>query len=100
MASTDLADVVSRSTGIPIAQLTEAERDRLLRLEEELHGRVVAGRRRPARSPGDGELDATVADREPAATGPPPHPTGQPRGHGRCTRPIRFPRRPGPGDLP
>jgi ATP-dependent Clp protease ATP-binding subunit ClpC len=38
---TEIADVVSRSTGIPAAQLTEAERDRLLRLEEELHRRVV-----------------------------------------------------------
>ncbi|GAA0902547.1 ATP-dependent Clp protease ATP-binding subunit [Pseudonocardia zijingensis] len=37
----DIADVVSRSTGVPVAQLTEAERDRLLRLEEELHQRVV-----------------------------------------------------------
>jgi ATP-dependent Clp protease ATP-binding subunit ClpC len=38
---TEIADVVSRATGIPVAQLTEAERDRLLRLEEELHNRVV-----------------------------------------------------------
>nr|WP_239028394.1 ATP-dependent Clp protease ATP-binding subunit [Pseudonocardia acidicola] len=38
---TDVADVVSRSTGIPMNQLTEAERDRLVRLEEELHQRVV-----------------------------------------------------------
>ena len=38
---TDIADVVSRSTGIPIAQLTEDERERLLRLEDELHARVV-----------------------------------------------------------
>jgi ATP-dependent Clp protease ATP-binding subunit ClpC len=37
----DIADVVSRSTGIPITQLTETERDRLLRLEDELHRRVV-----------------------------------------------------------
>ncbi|TWF81364.1 ATP-dependent Clp protease ATP-binding subunit ClpC [Pseudonocardia hierapolitana] len=37
----DIAEVVSRSTGIPVAQLTEAERDRLLRLEQELHARVV-----------------------------------------------------------
>src|SRR5690606_24338638 len=37
----DIAEVVSRSTGIPAAQLTAAERDRLLRLEEELHARVV-----------------------------------------------------------
>ncbi|WP_250549307.1 ATP-dependent Clp protease ATP-binding subunit [Pseudonocardia sp. H11422] len=38
---TDVADVVSRSTGIPISQLTQAERDRLVHLEEELHQRVV-----------------------------------------------------------
>ncbi len=37
----EIADVVSRSTGIPVSQLTEAERDRLLRLEDELHQRVV-----------------------------------------------------------
>ncbi|MHA6795496.1 ATP-dependent Clp protease ATP-binding subunit [Pseudonocardia bannensis] len=38
---TDIADVVSRSTGIPISQLTQAERERLVHLEEELHRRVV-----------------------------------------------------------
>ncbi len=37
----DIAEVVSRSTGIPVAQLTEEERERLLRLEETLHARVV-----------------------------------------------------------
>ncbi|WUJ11488.1 ATP-dependent Clp protease ATP-binding subunit [Actinoplanes sp. NBC_00393] len=37
----DIAEVVSRATGIPVAQLTEAERDRLLRLEEHLHGHVI-----------------------------------------------------------
>jgi ATP-dependent Clp protease ATP-binding subunit ClpC len=37
----DVAEVVSRSTGIPVAQLTEEERERLLRLEEHLHERVV-----------------------------------------------------------
>jgi ATP-dependent Clp protease ATP-binding subunit ClpC len=37
----EIAEVVSRATGIPVTQLTETERDRLLRLEEELHGRVV-----------------------------------------------------------
>nr|WP_242888018.1 ATP-dependent Clp protease ATP-binding subunit [Actinomadura litoris] len=37
----DVADVVSRRTGIPAAQLTEEERDQLLRLEERLHERVV-----------------------------------------------------------
>jgi ATP-dependent Clp protease ATP-binding subunit ClpC len=37
----DIAEVVSRATGIPVAQLTEEERDRLLRLERHLHDRVV-----------------------------------------------------------
>ena len=37
----DVAQVVSRSTGIPVAQLTEAERHRLLNLEQHLHERVV-----------------------------------------------------------
>jgi ATP-dependent Clp protease ATP-binding subunit ClpC len=37
----DIAEVVSRLTGVPVSQLTEAERDRLLRLEEHLHGRVI-----------------------------------------------------------
>ncbi|MBV2357118.1 ATP-dependent Clp protease ATP-binding subunit [Streptomyces sp. J2-1] len=37
----DIAQVVSRTTGIPVAQLTEEERDRLLKLEDHLHERVV-----------------------------------------------------------
>jgi ATP-dependent Clp protease ATP-binding subunit ClpC len=37
----DIADVVSRATGIPVAQLTEEERERLLRLEDHLHQRVI-----------------------------------------------------------
>jgi ATP-dependent Clp protease ATP-binding subunit ClpC len=37
----DIADVVSRATGIPVAQLTEQERERLLRLEGHLHEHVV-----------------------------------------------------------
>lgn len=37
----DIADVVSRRTGIPVAQLTENEKDRLLKLEEEMHARIV-----------------------------------------------------------
>ncbi|WP_203918257.1 ATP-dependent Clp protease ATP-binding subunit [Rugosimonospora africana] len=38
---TDIAEVVSRQTGIPVRQLTEEERERLLRLESQLHERVV-----------------------------------------------------------
>jgi ATP-dependent Clp protease ATP-binding subunit ClpC len=37
----DIAQVVSRATGIPVSQLTEEERERLMRLEEQLHERVV-----------------------------------------------------------
>jgi ATP-dependent Clp protease ATP-binding subunit ClpC len=37
----DIAEIVSRATGIPVSQLNVEERDRLLRLEEHLHERVV-----------------------------------------------------------
>jgi len=37
----DIADVVSRATGIPVQQLTEEEKDRLLSLERYLHERVI-----------------------------------------------------------
>lgn len=37
----EIAAVVSRATGIPIARLTEGERERLASLEDELHARVI-----------------------------------------------------------
>jgi len=37
----EIADVVSRWTGIPVAKMLETEREKLLNLEEELHRRVV-----------------------------------------------------------
>ena len=37
----DIADVVSRWTGIPVAKMLQSERDKLLHLEEELHKRVI-----------------------------------------------------------
>jgi ATP-dependent Clp protease ATP-binding subunit ClpC len=37
----DIAEVVSRATGIPVSQLTQEERQRLMRLEEQLHERVI-----------------------------------------------------------
>ncbi|MET7833378.1 ATP-dependent Clp protease ATP-binding subunit ClpC [Micromonospora sediminicola] len=37
----EIAEVVSRATGIPVNQLTEEERDRLLRLEGHLHEKVI-----------------------------------------------------------
>ncbi len=37
----DIADVVSRWTGIPVSKMMQSERDKLLHLEEELHKRVI-----------------------------------------------------------
>ncbi len=37
----DIAEVVSRWTGIPVNKMMQSERDKLLSLEEELHKRVV-----------------------------------------------------------
>lgn len=39
--SEDIAEIVSRWTGIPVSRMLESEREKLLRLEEELHRRVV-----------------------------------------------------------
>ncbi|MBU2664418.1 ATP-dependent Clp protease ATP-binding subunit [Actinoplanes bogorensis] len=65
----DIAEVVSRATGIPVAQLTEEERARLLKLEGHLHERVV------------GQDDAVVAvaeavRRSRAGLGDPDRPVG------------------------
>jgi ATP-dependent Clp protease ATP-binding subunit ClpC len=65
----DIADVVSRATGIPVSQLTEEERDRLLRLEGHLHDRVV----------GQDDAVAAVAEavrRSRAGLGDPNRPVG------------------------
>jgi len=48
----EVAEVVSKWTGIPISKLLEGEREKLLRLEDELHKRVV----------GQDEAVQTVAD--------------------------------------
>ena len=37
----DIADVVSRWTGIPVSKMIQSEREKLLHLEEELHLRVI-----------------------------------------------------------
>ncbi len=37
----DIADIIALSTGIPASQLNEEESHRLLRLEEELHSRII-----------------------------------------------------------
>ncbi|MGI6590293.1 MAG: ATP-dependent Clp protease ATP-binding subunit [Eggerthellaceae bacterium] len=41
VTSEDIADVVSMTTGVPVSSLTEAETDKLLRMEDVLHERVI-----------------------------------------------------------
>ncbi|MHA6604556.1 ATP-dependent chaperone ClpB [Photobacterium damselae] len=41
VTDTEIADVLSKATGIPVAKMLEGERDKLLRMEEELHRRVI-----------------------------------------------------------
>ena len=41
VAEQDIAEIVSSWTGVPVSQLTEEESARLLRLEDELHNRIV-----------------------------------------------------------
>ena len=41
MMSEDIADVVSMTTGVPVSNLTEAETEKLLRMESVLHERIV-----------------------------------------------------------
>ncbi|TGA96702.1 ATP-dependent Clp protease ATP-binding subunit, partial [Streptomyces palmae] len=65
----DIAEVLSARTGIPLSQLTETERDRLMRLEDALHERVV----------GQEEAVSAVAQavrRGRAGMGDPDRPTG------------------------
>lgn len=50
--SEDIADVVSRWTGIPVNKMVQTEKDKLLHLEAELHKRVV----------GQNEAIAAIAD--------------------------------------
>jgi len=65
----DIAEVVSRATGVPVTQLTEEEKDRLLRLEQHLHERVI----------GQDEAVSAVAEavrRSRAGLGDPDRPVG------------------------
>lgn len=47
----EIAEVVSRWTGIPVNKMLEGERDKLLRMEEVLHNRVVGQKKRSRSSP-------------------------------------------------
>jgi ATP-dependent Clp protease ATP-binding subunit ClpC len=65
----DIATVVSRATGVPVQELTEEERSRLLELEQHLHERVI----------GQDEAVAAVAEavrRSRAGLGDPGRPVG------------------------
>ncbi len=41
VSAEDIADVVSMTTGVPVSDLTEAEADKLLRMESVLHERII-----------------------------------------------------------
>ncbi len=65
----EIAEVVSRATGIPVARMMQGERDKLLHIEEKLHERVV----------GQDEAISAVADairRSRAGLGDPNRPYG------------------------
>jgi ATP-dependent Clp protease ATP-binding subunit ClpB len=65
----EIAEVVSRSTGIPVSKLMQGERDKLLQMEDKLHERVV----------GQDEAIVAVADairRSRAGLSDPNRPTG------------------------
>ena len=65
----EIAEVVARWTGIPVSKMLEGEREKLLRMEDELHKRVI----------GQGEAVRAVSDairRAPAALSDPNLPSG------------------------
>ena len=69
VTANDVAEVISRATGVPVQQLTEEEKDRLLRLEQHLHERVI----------GQDEAVAAVSEavrRSRAGLGDPQRPVG------------------------
>lgn len=41
VTETDISEIISRWTGIPLSKLMESERQKLLKLSEELHKRVI-----------------------------------------------------------
>jgi ATP-dependent Clp protease ATP-binding subunit ClpB len=60
----DIAEVVSRWTGIPVSKLMEGEMQKLLRLEEELHKRVV-GQEEAVRAVADAVVRARAGIKDP-----------------------------------
>jgi ATP-dependent Clp protease ATP-binding subunit ClpB len=60
----DIADVVARWTGIPVSKIMEGEMQKLLRLEEELHKRVV-GQDEAVRAVADAVIRARAGIKDP-----------------------------------
>jgi ATP-dependent Clp protease ATP-binding subunit ClpB len=60
----DIAEIVSRWTGIPVSKLMEGEMQKLLRLEEELHQRVV-GQDEAVRAVADAVVRARAGIKDP-----------------------------------
>jgi ATP-dependent Clp protease ATP-binding subunit ClpB len=60
----DIAEVVARWTGIPVSKLMEGEMQKLLRLEEELHQRVV-GQDEAVRAVADAVIRARAGIKDP-----------------------------------
>ncbi|TMQ22416.1 MAG: ATP-dependent chaperone ClpB [Candidatus Rokuibacteriota bacterium] len=60
----DIAEIVSRWTGIPVSKLMEGEMQKLLRLEEELHRRVV-GQDEAVRAVADAVVRARAGIKDP-----------------------------------
>ncbi|OLB93748.1 MAG: ATP-dependent chaperone ClpB [Candidatus Rokubacteria bacterium 13_1_40CM_68_15] len=60
----DIAEVVSRWTGIPVSKLMEGEMQKLLRLEDELHHRVV-GQDEAVRAVADAVIRARAGIKDP-----------------------------------
>src|SRR5438045_3690355 len=87
----DIADVVSRATGIPVSQLTTEERERLMKLEEELHARIVGQEegspRSRRRSGARARVSATRVDRSAASSSSGRRPSARP------SLPAGWPRR-------
>jgi ATP-dependent Clp protease ATP-binding subunit ClpB len=93
----EIAEVVSRATGIPVSKMMQGEREKLLKMEDKLHQRVV-GQDEAVRLVSDAirRSRAGLSDPEPALRFlplPRPHRRGQDRavqGAGRV--PVRQPR--------
>ena len=64
VSETEIAQVVNRWTGIPVSRLLEGERDKLIRLEEILHERVV-GQDEAVRAVSDAVLRARSGIKDP-----------------------------------